>query len=320
MKVSVIVAAYNLENEIEKCLQSLHEQTMAETEFLIIDDGSTDNTATVIKNYLNKVNDARFKYLYKQNGGQSDARNYGLNYATGEYIWFVDGDDTVVGTNSLQKLYQHAHDNNLDILVFNFKFNNKWNDKYANKVGLPNIDNNKLLTGITIINEKLFNFSVWHMLYQKDFLKTNNFKFKQGSMAEDLLFNMQVFIKAQRTMFTNIIGYCYHYRANSITKTTDKQMKIRRLQDVLTITTMADNLLRKYHISEQSNLANSLVRSYLSSLIEGCVTGYLSVSRQDIKQFMQGKKLGFKEKIKVFVFVYCPRFIQKWFCTKILGY
>ena len=145
MKVSVIVAAYNLENEIEKCLQSLHEQTMAETEFLIIDDGSTDNTATVIKNYLNKVNDARFKYLYKQNGGQSDARNYGLNYATGEYIWFVDGDDTVVGTNSLQKLYQHAHDNNLDILVFNFKFNNKWNDKYANKVGLPNIDNNKLL-------------------------------------------------------------------------------------------------------------------------------------------------------------------------------
>ena len=269
--------------------------------------GSTDKTATVIKSYLSKVNDDRFKYLYKKNGGQSDARNYGIKFAKGKYIWFVDGDDYIVN-DQLNILYSCAIQNNLDILVFNFKFGENWNNKYANKIGLPNVDSNKLMSGINIINEKVFNFSVWHMLYKTSFLRNNNLEFEKDSMAEDIMFNIQTFIKAQYTMFANIIGYCYCYRKNSITKTTNKEIKVRRLKDVLNTAIMIDKLLNKYHISEQSNLANGLVKSYLSSLIEGCATGYLIVPRKKVKQFMKGKKLNFKEKIKVFI------------CKKILKY
>lgn len=319
MKLSVIVAAYNIEKEVKRCLQSLHEQAMEDVEFLIVNDGSSDNTAKVINKYLNSINDNRFKYLYKTNGGQSDARNYGLKFAKGQYIWFVDGDDFIIN-QPLDVLYSQAIHNNLDILVFNFKFDKNWSDKYANKIGLPDINNNKLVPGIDIINEKIFNFSVWHMLYKLSFLKGNNFEFEKNSMAEDIMFNVKVFIKAQYTMFTNVIGYCYCYRKNSITKTTNKEIKVRRLKDVLNASIMIDKLLYKYHISERSNLANELVKSYLSSLIEGCATGYLIVPRKKVKQFMKGKKLNFKEKIKVFIFIYCPQFLQKWFCKKILKY
>ena len=321
MKVSVIVAAYNVASEIERCLQSLHAQMMQDAEFLIIDDGSTDETATVIKNYLNKVEDDRFKYLYKENGGLSDARNYGLQKASGEYIWFVDGDDTVIGNDTMNNLYQTAKQNNLDVLVFNFKYDDTWDKKYANKIALPDLRYSKqVISGLKLINSKVFNFSVWHMLYNRLFLINNNYFFEKNSMAEDLMFNANVLIKTSRTMFTNVVGYCYYYRANSLTKTINKGTKLHRLNDVLRTVTIVDKMITKHGVSENSNLANSLVRSYLSCLIEGCATGYLFIPKKDVRNFLKNKKLGFKDKIKAIVFEYFPRNLQILFVHKVLKY
>ena len=320
VKVSVIVAAYNVAQEIERCLQSLHTQMMQDAEFLIIDDGSTDKTAFVIKNYLNKVNDSRFKYLYKNNGGHSDARNYGLLRAQGEYIWFVDGDDTVVGNDSVQNLYQKAKQNNLDVLVFNFKYDSAWDKKYANKVALPNQYNEQIMSGLKLMNSKIFNFSVWHMLYNKEFLTTNNDVFEKNSMAEDLMFNVNVLIKAVRTMFIDIVGYCYYYRENSLTKNVNKNIKLRRLNDVLRTITIVNKKIIKYGISEDSNLVNGLVKSYLSCLIEGCATGYLFISKKEVRKFLKNKKMNLKDKIKAIIFEYFPRNLQILFVHKILKY
>jgi glycosyltransferase involved in cell wall biosynthesis len=91
-KISVVVPAYNVCNYIEDTLKSLECQTFQDFEVLIVNDGSTDNTANVVQPFVER--DSRFKLLHKKNGGLSSARNYGINYAVGEYIALLDGDDT----------------------------------------------------------------------------------------------------------------------------------------------------------------------------------------------------------------------------------
>ena len=91
-KVSVIIPVYNVENYIEKCLNSVLNQTLKEIEIIIVNDGSKDSSKQKIEKYLEK-HENKIIYLEKENGGLSDARNYGIGYAKGEYIAFLDSDD-----------------------------------------------------------------------------------------------------------------------------------------------------------------------------------------------------------------------------------
>lgn len=116
-KVSVIVPVYNTEKYIEKCLNSLVNQTLEDIEIIVVNDGSTDNSENVIKKYTEKYEN--IKYLKKQNGGLSSSRNYGLEYATGTYIGFVDSDD-YVDTTMYEKLYEKAISTNSDIVECDF--------------------------------------------------------------------------------------------------------------------------------------------------------------------------------------------------------
>ena len=93
-KVSVIVPVYNVEKYLEKCLESLVNQTLKSIQIIIVNDGSSDNSQEIIDKYAKQYPNKIFSYI-KENGGLGDARNYGLNYAEGEYISFVDADDWV---------------------------------------------------------------------------------------------------------------------------------------------------------------------------------------------------------------------------------
>lgn len=114
MKVSVIVPVYNVENYVGKCLDSLIKQSLQEIEILVVDDGSTDQSYDVVKKYADQHKN--ITVLQKQNGGLSDARNYGLRYAKGEFIAFIDSDDYIDET-TLEKFYNKAVQEDLDIVV-----------------------------------------------------------------------------------------------------------------------------------------------------------------------------------------------------------
>ena len=92
-KVSLIIPVYNVQDYIEKCLDSVVNQTIDDMEIIIVNDGSKDQSKQKIERYLEKY--PKIKYLEKENGGLSDARNYGLKFATGEYVAFLDSDDYV---------------------------------------------------------------------------------------------------------------------------------------------------------------------------------------------------------------------------------
>ena len=111
-KLSVIIPVYNVENYLRECLDSITSQTVKDIEIICIDDGSTDNSPKILKEYQKK--DSRIKIITKENGGQASARNLGIKKAQGEYIAFIDSDD-FIESEMLEKLYTKAKDNNLDI-------------------------------------------------------------------------------------------------------------------------------------------------------------------------------------------------------------
>lgn len=105
-KVSVIVPFYNVENYIEKCIKSLINQTLEDIEIILVNDGSKDNSINIAKKYAEKYPE-KIVYLEKENGGLGDARNYGIPYAKGEYIAFVDSDDYVEKDMYKEMLKKH---------------------------------------------------------------------------------------------------------------------------------------------------------------------------------------------------------------------
>ena len=115
MKLSVIIPVYNTEKYIEKCLNSIVNQTMEDLEIIIVNDGSTDNSQEIINEYTKKYPNL-IKSFIKENGGQGSARNYGLNYAKGKYISFVDSDDWL-DLELLENMYNNAEKEQSDIVI-----------------------------------------------------------------------------------------------------------------------------------------------------------------------------------------------------------
>ena len=116
-KVSVIVPVYNTEKYLEKCLNSLVQQTLDEIEIIVVDDGSPDNSQAIISKYAEQYPN-KIISLKKKNGGLGDARNFGLEYAAGEFIGFVDSDDWV-DTKMYETMYKEAI-NGYDIVLCDY--------------------------------------------------------------------------------------------------------------------------------------------------------------------------------------------------------
>lgn len=115
LKVSIIVPVYNVENYIEKCLDSLLSQSLKEIEIIVVNDGSTDNSYEIIKSIMDK-HPNRIQYFIKKNGGQGSARNLGIEHARGEYLSFVDSDD-YIDENFARDMYNAAKSENADVAV-----------------------------------------------------------------------------------------------------------------------------------------------------------------------------------------------------------
>jgi len=128
IKLSLIVPIYNIEDYLEKCLDSLIKIKEGKIEIILVNDGSTDGSLDLCLKYRKKDN--RIKIINKKNGGLSDARNKGLKEANGEFIWFIDGDDYISDVDSL---FKYLNKDN-DIIVFNY--NEVRNNKVIKKTGI----------------------------------------------------------------------------------------------------------------------------------------------------------------------------------------
>lgn len=129
--ISVIVPVYNVAPYLEYSLNSIQQQSYQQLEIILVDDGSTDDSSSICKKYLNQ--DLRFKYIYQENAGLSAARNTGITAASGEYITFVDSDDWL-DTSAIEILYRNLKKYDADIAAGNYNMYNDSKQEFSFKV------------------------------------------------------------------------------------------------------------------------------------------------------------------------------------------
>ena len=212
-KVSVIVPVYNVENYIDKCLESLVNQTLEDLEIIIVNDGSTDNSDSIIKKYIEKYPD-KIVYLAKNNGGLSDARNFGLPYAKGDYVAFLDSDD-YVENNIYKDMYELAIKENSDLVECDFIW------EYPNK---KKIDTGEIYNGKHEMLEKI-RVVAWNKLIKRSILDETKVMFPKGYRYEDVEFTYKLLPYIEKVSFLK--KPCIHYiqRENSISNSQNERTK-----------------------------------------------------------------------------------------------
>lgn len=208
-KVSVIVPVYNVEEYIDKCLDTLTNQTFKDYELIIINDGSPDNSESIILDYQKKY-PKLIKYYKKENGGLSSARNYGIEKSTGEYLMFIDSDD-YVSNDMVEKLYNKIDKEQSDMVICNYyrvTCKGKFIKNYNINLGTTNIKSNPEI----LLNKQ----AAWNKIYKKELFSQN--KFDEGKYYEDLRLIPKLYLECKKIAF--IDDFCYYYieRDNSIMK------------------------------------------------------------------------------------------------------
>lgn len=209
-KVSIIVPVYNTENYLFKCLMSLIQQKLKEIEIIIVDDGSTDNSPSIISEF--KKEDSRIKVITQENKLQGAARNNGTKIATGEYIGFVDSDDWV-DLDYFEKLYNAAKKYDSDIaLATNIRVGNGKTKKRLNIEQEEFVLN---VQGKFDVCQLAKNPCPTNKIYKRKLLIKNDIKWPEGCYCEDKLFVTQAVYYANGVVTVPGINYYYFRNPNS---------------------------------------------------------------------------------------------------------
>ena len=218
VKVSIIVPIYNVENYLEKCLDSLTGQSLNDIEILAVNDGSTDGSLKILENYASK--DSRIVVLNKENGGLSDARNYAFPYIHGEYVGFIDSDD-YVDPKMYEVMYNRAIETSSDIVECNL--HHTFDDYEDTEIGRHIHDKKEL-----IMNGRSV---VWNKIYKTSWLLETGVRFPKGLIYEDVNFYCKI------VPFLNNIEYVeepfVHYVQRGTSINNFQTLKTMQIFDIL---------------------------------------------------------------------------------------
>lgn len=212
--ISIIIPVYNVESYLERCINSILNQTYKKFEAIFINDGSTDNSLDILKKYQEK--DKRIIIINKDNAGTGAARNDGLNKARGEFISFLDSDDWY-DEEYLEELYKNLKDSNSDIAMCNLKvvYDNKEKNHNTNVYSFKKVDLEKepeKILGILAMPV------LWNKLYKRELILKYSIKFPNYSFSEDVEFLYKLFLHVKVVSKVEKNLYNYYQRLDSATK------------------------------------------------------------------------------------------------------
>ena len=237
--ISIIVPAYNAEKYIKKCIDSLINQTKKECEFIIINDGSTDHTEDIVKEYKDK----RIKYYKNKNQGIGKTRNFGIEKSNSKYIMFLDSDD-YLAKNACEEMFKKAENDDLDVVICDFY--KEYDNGTIEEIKMPDFENASLKDNPEIINEHL---SPWAKLYKRELIINNNIKFVENLKYEDAPFVIEALDKAKTIGKVN--QYLNYYLVHTNSETT---VRDRRCFDILKIIDKIRNYTKdKEYLKEKIN-------------------------------------------------------------------
>ncbi len=216
IKISIIVPIYNVEKYLRRCLDSIVNQTLKDIECLLINDGSPDQSQKIIDEYVSKYPNL-FKSYIKENGGLSDARNFGLDYAIGEYITFVDSDDWIEPT-MYEKMYELAIREKSDLVVCDFfmEWESTGHRQYTHGLRNQSTDDFKSF----LISPA----AAWNKLYKSDLFLKTNIRYPRGLWYEDLATTAKLIPFCKKISYVNEAFVHYIQRDGSIMSTVNTKM------------------------------------------------------------------------------------------------
>ncbi len=234
IKVSVIVPVYNVEKYLANCLDTLVNQTLTDIEIIVVNDGATDSSSEIIKEYAAKY--SNIIALDKQNGGLSDARNYGLSFAKGEYIGYVDSDD-YVDYDMYELLYKKAKEGDYDVVECDL--HHVFPDgSIDTEVGERITDKKEMLMmGRSV---------VWNKIYKRDWLLQTEVIFPKGCIYEDVEFFCKLVPSIRSYAYVDSASIYYVQRGDSI----NNKQSLKTLDIVKILTHISDYYREKGYYDE----------------------------------------------------------------------
>lgn len=269
MIISIIVPVYNAEKYIHRCINSISSQTYTNYELILVDDGSSDNSAAICDTYA-KNND-KIKVIHQKNSGPGPSRNNGIEHATGDYILFVDSDDYIHNC-TLKTLVECAQENNHpDVILFDYIMGNEKHSIKRNT--LPKVGNGFVDTKNAILNSA---GSTWCKMYKTTIITENSITFPALLRKEDFVFNKAALSYCKTVFYIKEHMYFYYNNTNSIVHTTSFSEKNQRAA----FNSLLDQIAPQY-----IELVNTLkINNYLISAVQDmCVNG---ISTKEIKRFL----------------------------------
>lgn len=254
-KVSVIVPIYNVEKYLEKCINSLLSQTLEDIQIILVNDGSKDNSGNIAREY-EKNNKNRIIYVEKENGGLSDARNYGLKYATGDFIAFLDSDD-YIEKNAYEEMYNKAIEENADYVECDFIW------EFPNKIRVdkqyPYKNKKEMLSFVRVV--------AWNKLIKRQLITDNNLEFPKGLRYEDVEFTYKLIPFVNKFAYVDKPFIHYVQREGSIANVqNERTAEIFTVLDNVIEFYKKNNIYEEYRDELEYNYARYLLCSSLKRM------------------------------------------------------
>ena len=206
MLISVIVAVYNIEKYIARCIESIQKQSYHELEIILVDDGATDASGRICDEYAGE--DDRIKVIHRKNGGLSAARNTGIEASHGEYIAFVDGDDWI-DANMYEKMAEQAIQNRADLVVCRYRciYKDRLKDASTGKITVYKKPFEMLLQYLKEDEKFLIQHAAWNKLYHRSLLGEE--RFPEGKWYEDVVFSAKLLSRVSSGVYMDTAFYNY---------------------------------------------------------------------------------------------------------------
>jgi len=278
MYLSFIVPVYNTSAYLPKCIDSLLHQDIPKSDYqiILVNDGSTDHSLSICETYKEKHD--HIILLSQTNSGQSSARNLGMKYATGKYIWFVDSDD-YIENNCIQKCLNICDKNQLDILLFcadeideNYNFVKQL--QY-----FSNSETNHIFQGKDFLASKHFFNCIPFYIYRRGFLEEENISFYEGIYHEDNEVLPKIFYPTKKILGYNQVLYHVHLRPNS----TMRSINPKKAFDLIKV---ARSLLN-YMVQNVDKNDYPLFCSLISKAVNASLLNTYILDKKSIQQLKQ---------------------------------
>lgn len=324
-KLSVIVPIYNVEKYIERCINSILNQTFKDFELILINDGSTDKSGEICEKYRHL--DKRIIVINKKNNGVSSARNSGMELAKGEYIQFIDSDDWIED-NLFDIIIKKLENDNSDILFFGFKYDDENGNlikekKYCNRTITKELN----LYAIKLYQKDLFGYT-WCKIFKTSIIKENNIKFNAKlSFCEDEEFTCKYYKYVNKVSIINISYYHYikytkHRRTLcSTADTSNCELRDTVFNAWIGMIRLEEKKIFKDYLIDK---AYKNIRFIFSNIVWSNSDKEIKICEMEklkntlFYKYLRGKKLSIKIRYLLFLIKYKQIFIYK-FQTLILG-